>query len=491
MIGYKIALIIEEIDQSYQSSILNGISASAAEFGLNISAFISFSGAVSNPRHDAGEFNIFNLPDFNDFDGAILLTNTIGYKPLVRSILGRIREAGIPAVSIDNNIDGFYHIGIDNKSAMRVITEHMITVHNIRTFNYISGPKENPESADRLSAFLEVLKEHGIETEPERIYYGDFRGPSGKKGVAQFLSSKLPLPQAIICANDVMAASAINRLVAEGYSVPGDIAVTGFDNTYSNTNYQVELTSVDRPLALSGRLACKALYNHFNHIDQPMSNVLGMSTRFTESCGCSQNAVTDIAQFKELNYRNYSKFEESQSFMAKLNNLSCELLGSNTFKDYIAHLEKVLKEQEEKITELISTNQYLEDNNKIYMDENCQLKAELCQLKAEKAEDSEVMAEHIKANKRMMKRIDELQAEVNEATQNYNEAMLMNKQLESQLALEKADNESESRNLKLAYRENEELRTKVQKCEAFIINQMVYVDCSDFGLKSEGNGNNM
>ena len=160
-------------------------------------------------------------------------------------------------------------------------------------------------------------------------------------------------------------------------------------------------------------------------------------------------------------------------------------------EDYIAHLEKVLKEQEEKITELISTNQYLEDNNKIYMDENCQLKAELCQLKAEKAEDSEVMAEHIKANKRMMKRIDELQAEVNEATQNYNEAMLMNKQLESQLALEKADNESESRNLKLAYRENEELRTKVQKCEAFIINQMVYVDCSDFGLKSEGNGNNM
>ena len=101
MIGHKIALIIEEIDQSYQSSILNGISASAAEFGLNISAFISFSGAISNPRHDAGEFNIFNLPDFRDFDGAILLTNTIGFKPLVKSILERIKEAGIPAVSLE------------------------------------------------------------------------------------------------------------------------------------------------------------------------------------------------------------------------------------------------------------------------------------------------------------------------------------------------------------------------------------------------------
>ena len=158
MIGHKIALIIEEIDQSYQSSILNGISASAAEFGLNISAFISFSGAISNPRHDAGEFNIFNLPDFRDFDGAILLTNTIGFKPLVKSILERIKEAGIPAVSLDNNIEGFYHIGIDNKTAMREITEHMINTHKFTSFNYISGPRENPESADRLAAFLEVFQ---------------------------------------------------------------------------------------------------------------------------------------------------------------------------------------------------------------------------------------------------------------------------------------------------------------------------------------------
>ena len=338
MIGHKIALIIEEIDQSYQSSIVNGISASAAEFGLNISAFISFSGSVSNPRHDAGEFNIFNLPDFHDFDGAILLTNTIGFKPLVTSILDRIREAGIPAVSLDNNIEGFYHIGIDNKTAMREITEHMITVHKMRTFNYISGPKENPESADRLAAFLEVLKEHNIEIEEERIYYGDFRAHSGKRGVDRFLNSKLPMPQAIICANDVMAVSAINRLAAEGLTVPDDIAVTGFDNTYSNNNYQVELTSVDRPLAISGRLACKTLYNHFNKIAQPKSNILNMSTRFTESCGCSHNAVTDINLFKEMNYRNYSRFERSLEFMAKLNSLSCELLGSNTFSEYITHL---------------------------------------------------------------------------------------------------------------------------------------------------------
>lgn len=341
MKSHKIAVIIEEINQSYQSAILNGIIASAREFSLNISAFVSFSGALNNPRHDTGEFNIFSLPDFSDFDGAILLTNTLAYQPVINDILDRIKASGIPTVSIDNDIPEFYHIGIDNKTAMRKITEHMINVHGFTRFGYISGPADNPESADRMNAFLEVLSENNIPFDKENIFYGDFRAPSGKAAVEYFLGRSLELPEAIICANDVMAASAINRLTAEGYSIPSDVAVTGFDNTYSNHNFQVELTSVERPLTLSGRLACKMLYNHFHNIEQQRTVTLNMSTRFTESCGCEDNALCDIMEFKELNYRNYMKFENSQSFMAILNRMSCELLASNTFEEYINSMKKM------------------------------------------------------------------------------------------------------------------------------------------------------
>ena len=155
-------------------------------------------------------------------------------------------------------------------------------------------------------------------------------------------------------------------------------------------------------------------------------------------------------------------------------------------EDAIAHLENLLKKSEERMSELISTNQYLEDNNKIYMDENCQLKAELCQLKAEKAEDSEVMNEHIKANKRMMDRIDELQLSVNELTEK-NEQLEHEKcrleadtrkyqikvhELAEQLELEKADSESDSRTLKEARNECDELRSKLQKAERYILNRI-------------------
>ena len=177
-------------------------------------------------------------------------------------------------------------------------------------------------------------------------------------------------------------------------------------------------------------------------------------------------------------------------------------------EDYIAHLERVLKEQEEKMTELISTNQYLEDQKKNLDDEIERLSHEKCRLEAENRklkirvqellersettlESTRVDEEYTYSMEQLMDENRQLKADLSqskcaydEMVRNYNDAMLMNKQLENQLALEKADNESESRNLKLAYRENEELRTKIQKCEAFIINQMVYVDHSDFGLKN-------
>lgn len=341
---YKIALIVEEIGQSYQSSILNGISAAAYEFGLNVSAFTSFSGDMNNPRHDMGEFNIFNLPDFNDFDGAILLTNTLSHQPVVNDIIMRIRLAGIPAVSIDNDLPFFYHIGIDNKTAMRDITEHMINVHGFTKFAYISGPDDNPESADRLNAFCTVLYEHGIKINDEAIYYGDFRSPSGKAAVEHFIDHLPEMPQVIICANDVMASAAITKLTEKGYKVPEDISVTGFDNTYSSHNYRVELTSVDRPLGLSGKLACKMLYNHFRSIQQERNIILNMSARFTESCGCGHNATSDVSNLKEQNYRNYSNFENLQNYMVVLNRMSTQLLACNNFNDYIDTLKQATLE---------------------------------------------------------------------------------------------------------------------------------------------------
>lgn len=340
---YKIAVIVAGIDEPYQSRIIRGLKSAAEEFSLDFYIFASFSGVMGNASHDAGELNIFNLPDFRDFDGAVLLTNTINSPASVNSILQRITYAGIPAVSIDNDVKTMLHIGIDNKTAMRDITEHFITKHGFTLFNYISGPADNPESVHRLEAFREVLREHGLSIDDDRIFYGDFRSQSGKAAIDKFLSDVPEMPQAIICANDVMAAAAVNRLFETGYNVPEDIAVSGFDNTYRHHDLRLDLTTVERPLFRCGRNVCEMLYNHLRKIPQQRSHILSSSPHFTESCGCGDPSDQKDINYKELNTANFNRLENMNRILSLFNKLSRDLHNCSDFDEYVDVLKSFIE----------------------------------------------------------------------------------------------------------------------------------------------------
>ena len=337
----NVAVIVSGIDEEYQNSILKGIQDFASKHNINVSNFIAYGGILKSQKYDYGEFNIYDLANFSAFDGAILLTNTIASTAATEKIVERVKESGIPAVSIDNNIDGFYHIGIDNFSAMEVMVRHIAEHHGAKIINYISGPDNNPESVLRLKAYKTVLEENGIPIEEERIYHGLFRGSDGREAVNAFLQSDLEFPEAIICANDAMALSAVIELEKYGKNVPGDVLVTGFDSIYAAQNYSPEISSVTRPLKQSGALACKIIFDHINGIENKQSNIMPTEYIFAESCGCPSKIIDDISQFKKANYRS---LETYNIYVPLINRMSCELEECVTFEENIAVIKELVKE---------------------------------------------------------------------------------------------------------------------------------------------------
>ena len=73
----EIGVIVAGIDEEYQNAVLDGIKKCAKRYRANISCFCSFSGVLASRKFDIGEYNIFNLINYDKFDGMILLTNTI------------------------------------------------------------------------------------------------------------------------------------------------------------------------------------------------------------------------------------------------------------------------------------------------------------------------------------------------------------------------------------------------------------------------------
>lgn len=340
----NIAVIVAGIDEEYQNNIISGINSYATENNINVAYFAAFGGVLANKRYDTGEYNIYNLVNYSKFDGVILMTNTICAPSEKEKIISKVKEAAIPAVVFDcDEFPEFYNISINNSKAMRDIVRHVIDCHDAKIINFISGPLSNPEAQDRYHAFVEVMEEKALDIEKSRVFFGEFRGIDGKKAVDTFVSSGQKLPDAIICANDTMALSAINALEKYGLKVPQDIIVTGFDNTYNAQHFCPALTTVNRPLFDAGYKACEIINKLLNNQEQEKLTVLEASAEFSESCGCRSNSADDFRIYKKSTYR---LIENCRSNISLLNRMTSALAETETAEESVNVIAQFIDEIE-------------------------------------------------------------------------------------------------------------------------------------------------
>lgn len=329
----NIVVFVAGTDEEYQGSILEGISEAAKVLNFNITVFTCFGGLLDNAIYDAGEYSIYRLANLSMFDGAILLTNTISDTKSREYIFNAIRESNIPAVVFDSDADpSFYNIRIDNTAAMRQIVEHLIEKHHAKTFNFISGPLENPEAKQRYEAFLAVMNEHAFPVDTNRIYFGNFRPDSGRRAAASMLASNLPLPDALIAANDAMALEAINILQEHGIRVPEDVIVTGFDHTFFAQHHCPTLTSVARPLAAAGKAACELFKRLFDHESCEKEITLKAYPVYLESCGCCTETDMNMRSYRTESYATINRYRNG---IYLLNRLTSALAVNESPEDCI------------------------------------------------------------------------------------------------------------------------------------------------------------
>ena len=348
----KVAVIVSGVDEEYQNTILKGIHAYAKEVNAHVVHFVAFGGTLRSEHHDVGEYNIYTLCRFEEFDGVILLTNTISDPAATAGIVKELSRCRVPVICIDNDLDSrFYHIGINNFDAMQDIVRHIITAHHCRKVAYISGPESNPEAIQRYYAYESVMRESGIEIDKNLIYYGTFRSCDGRDGVDYFLQHSKELPEAIICANDAMAMATILALDEEGIRVPEDILVTGFDNIYAARNFSPAITSVSRPLFQSGYQACQTVLEY--HPETPHSVILKTKAELRKSCGCceadKEKEYLDEQAFHKDVYRKLDYYQvnvpattrmayvlaESENFAQSLEKLKSFVIESNCDRFYL------------------------------------------------------------------------------------------------------------------------------------------------------------
>lgn len=282
--------------------------------------------------YNRAEYNIMRLADFTKFDAVIADFNNFSVQDEVDEIIDRIKKAGIPAVSLGKEIDGFYYAGVDNYAAMWQVIEHLNEHHGMKRFWGIFADPSNFESAERERAVKDYLDSHNLSYSENDFAHGDFAYQSGVVCYKKLRLTHEGFPDAFICANDNLAISVCEEAAKEGKKVPRDFAVTGFDNFDKASFYTPRITTVENAREDIAYLAMDMILALWRGEKIERKQYIKTELVSQESCGCHGDPF-DMNQYLRkqiLSGVDTDRYEE------ELMNMESEVMQCNDAKSVVA-----------------------------------------------------------------------------------------------------------------------------------------------------------
>ncbi|MER8089382.1 LacI family DNA-binding transcriptional regulator [Streptomyces sp. NPDC058316] len=262
------------------SDVLNPYFTELARFVEEEARALGYSVIIGNAdeRPDLQEHHVRTLLD-RRIDG-LLVSPADGSSPLMQGP----GDSGTPMVFVDRWIEGVDVpvVRADGRDAIRDLVAHLHRLGH-RRLAIIAGPAATTTGNERVDAFREALREHGLALPDAYIGQGDFRADSGRRVTERFLALPEP-PEVVFAADNLMALGALDAIRAHGLSVPQDIGLAAFDDIPWFVHTAPPITAIAQPTGELGRSAVRALVDLIEG-RTPQSVTLPARLVVRSSCG--------------------------------------------------------------------------------------------------------------------------------------------------------------------------------------------------------------
>ncbi|MBQ7047176.1 MAG: GGDEF domain-containing protein [Oscillospiraceae bacterium] len=294
-----IAVIVLDVHDHYQATMLKGLMEQAFSMNVDVSVFSMFRNYDDKTTYQHGEENIFELINYELFDGFIYASGLIQNDDLKEKLDKKLLECGKPVVCMDTVDDRFTSVLADDALAFENLVDHFIDVHGFTKIFCLTGFEGLVQAEERLNGYKKSLEKHGIEVNPDYYRYGDFWEAAAKQLAHEIIEGKIEKPHAVVCANDWMAINLCNTLTDNGIHVPDDIAIAGYDFMEESFNNVPSITSYSSPNhSLGARSMAKLMELITGEHCECVSNDIGFVIT-AQSCGCGKNAKEVMEKRKE------------------------------------------------------------------------------------------------------------------------------------------------------------------------------------------------
>lgn len=202
----------------------------------------------------------------HDFSGTFILGFSLS-EPWMKNF----HTTKTPTVLYDNHVlsnPSVAYMGIDNEEGMALAIDHLKNMGH-QKIGYLSGALGSHITQVRHHSFFQAMRSHGLKTNPTFAGCSYYLSECMNKHLPRLLRMGMT---AIICSQDTLAASAIIRCEQEGFSVPRDVSIIGFDDIPLASHTIPTLTTVRQDRIQLGKSGFSALCGLMNGV--PIGTVL-------------------------------------------------------------------------------------------------------------------------------------------------------------------------------------------------------------------------
>lgn len=239
----QIAIISPGVLNPYHTAMITGIDQAAVANGYYTAVYNTY----WNPET---ELYLLDNFDYNQIAGIVFAAMPMESEKV------RLLSKRVPIVAVGDRIAdlGIDTVDVDNYGAAQMVAKHLISLghkhiayattrldeHHISRVRRAEGLKAAYKAFCPDGSVSIICKNNPIELEiskPDLEYY------SGVELAHSCLED--PKITAIVAINDMVAYGVLDALLKEGYRVPEDYSLCGFDNAFPSHLQRMQLTSVE------------------------------------------------------------------------------------------------------------------------------------------------------------------------------------------------------------------------------------------------------
>ena len=284
---YVIGVCLSRIYYIHTKRFLKSLHKAAVGENVQVIVFHSLYDFYCDSKSDRGAASVYGLIDYDVVDALVVMPENFQKPEIINGIIAEARKHDKPVISIDRELAVDVSIMPETERTFAELIRHLFAEHKVKRPFYMSGIKGNDFNSKREKIYFQVCKEFGIDPDVDNYFaHGDFWREPARREIARFFATNNPTPDAIICANDAMAMAVCDYLNEQGYNVPEDIIVTGFDGIDAE-NYMVpSITTCEPDYDTYAEHTIDSALRLIENMRVYSLLHVPMRVKYAESCGC-------------------------------------------------------------------------------------------------------------------------------------------------------------------------------------------------------------